>query len=275
MRKPLFQKICIIGVGLIGGSLGMAVKKRKVAKLVIGVVRRKETIREAFAKKAIDVATLDIIDGVRDADVVILCAPASTIVSQLKTIAPHLKKGALVIDVGSSKTLIEKEAAKVFKKNIFIGCHPMAGSESCGIEHASANLFEKSVCFMTKPNAKISQFWKTLGAIPIVMDAKSHDEWVATASHLPHLLAFSLFQNFKQSSKKFPLNPSLQNLARIAKSNPELWADIFLSNREAVLASMNSFEKSLLHFKKALSTKNIIQLKSIITKANRSSPSHA
>ena len=249
-----------------GGSLGMAIKKKRLAGMVLGVSRHKGTIRKAFLKKALDVATLDLADGVREADLVILCAPVSAITRQIRLIAPHLKKGAVVIDIGSSKVLIEKEAKKYFRKNTFIGCHPMAGSEKAGVENASADLFEGAVCFMTKPHARVSQFWKNLGALPVVMDAKKHDAWVAKASHLPHLLAFSLFQNFK--TPKFPLNPSLQGFSRLAKSNPEMWTDIFLTNRESVLEAINVFEKNLAQAKKAIRQKNATALKKLITNAN-------
>ena len=269
IQKPLFQKICIVGVGLMGGSLGLAIKRKKLARIVIGVSRHKSTILKAFSKKALDMATLDLVDGVREADLVILCAPVSAIARQMRLIAPHLKKGATVIDIGSSKVLIEKEAKKYFRKNIFIGCHPMAGSENSGVENASADMFQDAVCFLTKPNAKISQFWKSLGALPIVMDAKKHDTWVAKASHLPHLLAFSLFQNF--AKPKFPLNPSLKGLARIAGSNPDMWADIFLTNRESVLQALNIFEKNFSQVKKALSQKNTPALKKLIANANKHS----
>ncbi len=266
MKKSIFNNICIVGVGLMGGSLGLAIKKKKLAKIVIGVTRHKDTIRKAFGKKALDVATLDLVDGVKNADLVILCAPVSAIAWQIKKIAPHLKRGAVVMDIGSSKALIEKEAKKYIRKNTFVGCHPMAGAEHSGVENATAELFDGAVCFMTKHNAKIAQFWKALGCLPVVMGPSKHDAWVAKASHLPHILAFSLFQNF--DSPKFPLNPSIQGFSRIAKSNPELWADIFLSNRESILKAMNAFEKSFSLLKKTISQKNSTGLQKLIANAH-------
>jgi len=267
MKKPLFHTVAVVGVGLIGGSIGLAVKKRGLAKIVVGVARRKKSIAEIFDKKAADVVTLDWKEGVAQADLVILCAPVPVIADQLRTISSHIKKGALVIDVGSSKSLIEKEARKHLK-NRFVGCHPMAGSEAKGVSHASENLFENSVCFVAKKDARILNFWKALGASTIVMDAESHDRWVASASHLPHLLAFSLFQDFKVSPK-IPLNPSLQGLARIAKSDPGLWADIFLSNEKNVSAASQKIRKSLTVFENAFRTRNRAAILRLVRHANQ------
>lgn len=272
MKKPLFNSIAIIGVGLIGGSLGLAIKKKKLAKFVIGVTRRKETIYAAFEKKAIDVATLNAADGVSNTDLVILCAPVSTIVSQIKEIAPYLKKGAVVMDVGSSKLVIETQAKRFLKKNKFVGCHPMAGSECRGVEHAGADLFEKSVCFVTQKDPHVFQFWKAVGATPVFMPAQAHDAWAAKASHLPHLLAFSLFQDFKVPVAGLPLNPSLQGLGRIAKSDPGLWADILLSNDKNVVAAIRAIQKNLFFFQKALRSKNRAALIRLIRNANKNTP---
>src|SRR3989338_7727230 len=215
-KKPLFNKVVIVGAGLIGGSIGLAVKKRKLAKFVAGVVRRRETAIRVIEKKAVDMATLDLAEGVQGADLVILCAPVSTIIRQIPLIKPYLKKNAIVIDVGSSKGQIESAAKKYLKWNMFVGCHPMAGSACLGVEHASAELFDGAQCFIARPHDRVSSLWKAMGAHPIVLNAKSHDAWVARASYLPHLLAFSLFQKntlgrFKGGWLKAS-NPSVREL---------------------------------------------------------------
>lgn len=271
MKKPLFNKVTVIGVGLIGGSLGMAIKKKGLARWVVGVVRRKRSAIQAVRKKAVDVATFDLKSSVEDADLVVLCAPVSTILKQIPLVRRHLKKNALVIDVGSSKVKIETAARERLKRNVFVGCHPMAGSAHTGIEFADAELFRKAQCFLTKPNPKIVAFWKALGANPVVLNAKLHDAWVARASYLPHLLAFSLFQ--KSSLGKFPgklkaLNPSAQEFARLAASDAALWADILLSNEESANA-LSDLEKSLHQLKQALKTNNRKALQEFIQKANR------
>lgn len=270
MTQPLFNKVCIVGVGLIGGSLGRAIKKRGLANLVIGVVRRDETAKQAMEFQALDVAVKNLKEGIADADLVILCAPVSTIRTQLKVIAPLLKKGAVVIDVGSSKKEIETAARQSLKKNIFVGCHPMAGSEKTGVENSCPDLFEKSVCFMTRPHAAVSRFWSALGSQPVSISADAHDAWAAQASHLPHLLAFVIFQNFK--SPRFgdvPLNPSLRSLARLAKSNAALWADILHSNRDPMLKTVRAFKKNLASLEKTLRQKDPKALARLIQKSNQ------
>lgn len=273
-KTPLFERIAIVGVGLIGGSIGMAVKRKGLARWVTGVARRKETVSSIFAKHAADLVTLDLAEGVKNADLVILCAPVFTIVKNLREIAPHLKCGAIVIDVGSSKTPIVVEAGKRLRKNVFVGCHPMAGSEKCGIEYASADLFEKSVCFMTSRHAGVARFWRALGAKPVVVHAKEHDGWVAKASHLPHVSAFAhlttlenLPVNIKENLSGY-LNPSIRPTARLAKSSPEMWTQILLSNRGPVLSALDAYTASLVKIRKALAKADAKALKKVITHAN-------
>jgi prephenate dehydrogenase len=272
MNRHLFDNITIVGVGLIGGSIGAAVKKRRLARLVTGVVRRKRTVSDAFRMKALDVATFDLKEGVRGADLVILCSPVSVIRAQLGNIAPHLKKGAVVIDVGSSKKEIESAARMSLRKNVFVGCHPMAGSEKTGVEHACPDLFERSVCFVTKAHPAVDRFWKALGASTVLLTAEKHDEWAASASHLPHAISFSLFQNLRTPpAKGIPLNPSLRSLARLAKSHPDLWADIFVSNRRHLSTAVRSVQKNLSLFEKALRRGDSAALRRFIRAANRNS----
>lgn len=270
MKKPLFQKVCIVGVGLIGGSIGMAVKQKKLARFVLGVVRRKQTAEEAFMKRALDIATLDLKEGIKDADLVILCSPVSVIESQIRQIAPHLKKGALVIDVGSSKGNIESAAKKFLKKNTFVGCHPMAGSEKTGVSSARADLFKGSVCFVASKHPKVETFWKELGAKTVFLSARPHDALVARTSHTPHALAFSLFQSKKEYPKNISINPSLRELTRLAQSNPELWADIFKANRQALLEAILEFEaKGLKPLKNFLRSGKTSDLGRFIATANK------
>ena len=271
MSKPLFGKICIVGVGLIGGSLGLAVKKKKIANFVVGVTRRKQTAIEAAARKAVDMATLDLAEGVRDADLVILCSPVSTITKQLKEIAPYLKKSALVTDVGSSKVEIEKAAKRFLKKNIFVGSHPMAGLAQTGVAHAIPNLFEGAPCFVTSKNNRINEFWRALGCTPIQVNVKQHDAWVARTSYLPHLVAFSLFSNaalgkFSKLHLKAS-NPSIRDLARISKSDADLWTDILFSNSET-LNALKELEKGTHELKAIFRTRNAAGLKRFIKQAN-------
>lgn len=270
MPKPLFKKVAIIGVGLIGGSLGMAIKKRNLAGLVIGVARKDRTLEEAFRKKAIDVGLLDVKEAVWGADLVILSKPISGIIEQLKNISRVLDKKTIVIDVGSSKEKIVATADRYLRGRSFVGCHPMAGSEKTGVRHAEADLFEKSVCFVTRRNSRVEKFWRAVGARTIFIDAKSHDRWVAQASHLPHILSFALFQDFP-NRKPFVINPSLQDLARLSRSNAELWADIILSNQEGIVEALARFKGHLEQWAQAIKSKNYSQIIRFIRDANKRS----
>ena len=273
--KPLFDKVAIVGVGLIGGSLGLAIKKRKLAKLVMGVVRRRQTVAQAFQKRALHGATMNLKEGVRDADLVILCAPVSTIVQQLKILRPMLGPNTRVIDVASSKLLVDVAAKKYLKHVRFVGCHPMAGSAKSGLEHASADLFEGASCFMTRADVVVEKFWRSLGAHTHILTPQSHDEWVARVSHLPHILAFALFQS--GGAKKLARlgieasNPSIQDLARLSKSDPKLWADILISNKNEIMRVLHEHELSIRHLKKALNSRNTHAIEKFILQANASS----
>ena len=244
----------------------MAIKKRRLAKIVLGVARRKSTAEHALSRGALDVVLFDASKGVRNADLVILCAPVGTILKQLKEIAPHLKRGCLVIDVGSTKKKVLEAAKKHLKGISFVGCHPMAGSEKSGVEFADADLFENSVCYVTAKNSRADGFWKALGAAPQLISADTHDRLVAKSSHLPHALAFSLLQ----SGTDLPAvsNPSLRNMARLAKSNPELWAEIFLTNQKPFLKALRSLQKNMNSLANAIASGNAKKICQFIAKAN-------
>ena len=269
MKKPLFNQVAIVGVGLIGGSVGMAVKKRGVAKTVVGIVRKLSTGREAIGRRAIDAATRDLKEGVRGADLIVLASPVSAIEQQLRSIAGAVSPRAVIIDVGSTKTRICKAGKRHLGKR-FVGCHPMAGLEKTGVEYADPRLFDGSVCFMTAPHPGVKAFWKALGASTIVTTPERHDAWVAQASHMPHLLSFALFQKFASSACKSP-NPSIRDLARLSKSDPELWADIFLSNRKSVTSALKHVQADLSGWRSALQKGDRAHITRYIREANRRS----
>ena len=280
MKKPLFNKVCIIGVGLIGGSLGMAIKKRKLARWVVGVVRSDQTAKEAIQKKAVDVAVLDLKEGVKGAELVILCGPVSTIVNQLKVLAKYVNPKTLVIDVGSTKSDIQKTAKKYFDKQRssgspkFVGCHPMAGSEKKGVGYANPDLFEGATCFITyhSPNPKISKFWRRVGVSAILhFSPDEHDAFVADVSHLPHILSFALFHTYGSSDDIPVTNPSIRDFARLSKSDPALWSDIILSNRRQIIKALGRYIKHLSDWQSTLMHSDKTKIKNFIDKANKRS----
>lgn len=271
MSRPFFDKVAIVGVGLIGGSLGLAVKKRKLAKMVMGVVHRRRSGLEAMKRGAVHGITMNLKNGVADADLILLCSPVSTIVSQMKEVGRLAKKGAMVMDVASSKVLIDIAAKKYLRRVTYVGAHPMAGSALKGPQYAKAELFEGAVCFLTSPNRQAAEFWRALGSKIHILTPQSHDEWVARVSHMPHILSFALFQQGAEKLGRLGLNasnPSIQDLARLSKSDPKLWADILMSNKVEILKSLAEHEKSVRSLKKALNSRDSRAIEKFILKAN-------
>lgn len=263
-KKVIFQTVAIIGVGLIGGSLAKIMRQRKLAKRLIGldlpgikdIVTDAKVMNEMFGpdeyKKAISTA-----------DVVFVATPVGEVKSVFKEIAPHLKKGAIVTDVCGIKGPVAKWASQCLPKHaIFIGGHPMAGSERRGIAAASAALFENAIyALMAGPHKRameqMSEFIEAIGARPLVMSAKEHDVSVASASHLPQLAAVALVAAAKKASSAQPHVRHLtaggfRDMTRIASSPFETWKDILDLNGEAVLQSIAYLKHSLLQVERSL-----------------------
>lgn len=270
----LFNRVVIIGLGLIGGSLGLVIKDKRLAKEVIGISRRKSTIQKALAMKAVDNVTLDLKKGVKGADLVIIAAPVFKIVSIAKIIAPLLKKGAILTDAGSTKRYIVSNIEKIVPGGLyFVGSHPMAGSEKSGVVHADKNLFKGAFCVLTKtkntnPTAlnKIKRFWSGLGMKVVIMSPKEHDKAVSRISHLPHSVAISLVNSLGQADLRLAAG-GLKDTTRIASGEAELWKDIFLTNRENLIKDIRVFRKELSKVEYALKNNGGARLLKILSKA--------
>ncbi len=258
----LFNKVTIIGVGLIGGSIGLAIKKRKLANEVVGVFRRESTLKRALKCNAIDKATMFIEGGANGADIIIVTSPVHSIPKIVKMAAKYAKKGAIITDAGSTKAWIVGSVEKSLAKNRkihFVGSHPMAGSEHTGVEFARANLFEKAPCIVTKTAATdraslniVTKFWGSLGAIVKVMSPASHDRSVSLISHLPHIVAFGLAGSAPLRELQYAAE-GFKDTTRVASSDPELWADIFLTNKREILKAGRLFERYYKGILKAIS----------------------
>ncbi len=254
-----FNKITIIGVGLIGGSIGLAVKKKKLADEVIGLCRRESSKLKAEKFKAVDWATLDFKSALQGADLVVVAAPVSDIISISLKASRYMKPKAILTDVGSVKEKIVKSVESKIRKDIyFIGGHPMAGSEKSGVENSKNDLFKNSICLLTKTNKtnnlalnKVKKLWQALGAKIDAVRPEEHDKIAGEISHLPHLLAMSLCLAADKKALKFA-STGFKDTTRIAASTSELWSDIFLYNKGALLKSANKLENN---FKKL---KNLI-----------------
>lgn len=258
----LFNKIAIIGVGLIGGSIGLAIKKRRLAGEVIGVFRRASTLKKALKRKAVDKATMSIEEGVAEADLIIVAAPVSSIPRLAAEAVKYAKEGAVMTDVGSTKAWIVcavEEMLGDYTAVSFVGSHPMAGSERAGVEFAWGNLLKDAPCIVTKtPRTdmralnRIVKFWRNLGAKVKVMSPARHDKSVALISHLPHIVAFSLAGAVPEKEMACAAE-GFRDTTRVASSDPDLWSDIFLTNRKEIISAARMFDKYYRDLIRALS----------------------
>ena len=260
-----FQKITVAGVGLLGGSLGLAVKERGLANKVDGLVRRSASIAECDKFGVVDHATRDPLRAVENADLVVLCTPIARMREVLQQMLPALKQGAIVTDVGSAKASVvhELEPLVAGAGGHFVGSHPMAGAEKMGPGAARPDLFVSAVCVITptpksspEAVARVEGFWEAVGAHPLNLTPEAHDDLVSRSSHLPHVVAAEL-ANYVLS----PVHPKEQALlcangfrdtTRIASSSPEMWRDIALANRKNLARVLGVLVEDLKEFQLAL-----------------------
>lgn len=264
-----WKKVAIIGVGLLGGSLALAIKKRRLAREVVGFVRRAASVAECRKLRVADLVTRDLALAVRDAELVVLCTPISQMRPLVEAMIPSLKRGAVITDVGSVKASVvnELETSVADAGGHFIGSHPMAGAEKIGVAHARADLFENAVCVVTptkQSNAgaarQVGQFWKALGCRVIKLTPEAHDTLVSRSSHLPHVLAAAL-SNYVLKSDCPTEQAALcangfRDTTRIASGSPEMWRDIALANRAELRRALDEFVRELQNLQALLRRKD-------------------
>ncbi|MFH2138807.1 MAG: prephenate dehydrogenase [Candidatus Omnitrophota bacterium] len=276
MMMKKFNKTVIVGSGLIGGSIGMVLKKKKLSRCVVGVTRHSKSLENAIEKQAIDYGTMDVEEAVLGADLVILATPVRVIEKTILKIKNKLAKGAIVIDVGSTKKEIVDTAQKHLPVNVnFIGTHPMAGSEKLGVVNADIALFKNAICFISKTKrtnknalSRVKKLWESLGARIVLVDPSDHDRIVAQISHLPHIIAAALVDSTNKVYLKYAAS-GFKDTTRIASGGPEMWRDISFSNRQAILESIRFFEKELQYMKKALAANNESAFTQLLVKAKK------
>ena len=272
---PLVQRVTIVGLGLIGGSLGMAIRRRRLAGRVVGLSRHTATVRRAKQLGAIAAGTTNAQQAVCDADLVVLATPVETVVPLARKLARWMKPGAVITDVGSTKTQIVRALDGSLPRRIaFVGGHPIAGSEQHGIEAADPRLFDGSLCILT-PTARtdraalrrVAAFWTPLTGRVVAMAPQRHDRLLAQTSHLTHLLAYALSR--AADTKGLPdVPPSFLEATRVAKSDPALWDDIFLTNRAEVLRAMDGFAREWRALRRVLARADRPGLLRFLTQGN-------
>lgn len=253
-----WSKATIVGAGLLGGSLGMALKQRGLVGHVAAFVRRETSIAECLSFGAADSATCNLADAVAGSDLVVLCTPIGQMPGLFRQMAGSLKKGALVTDVGSVKRAVVTPLERLARKAgvDFVGSHPMAGSEKTGVRAATADLFLGAICVVTPTRwtsanglSRTEALWEAVGSRVIRMSPSEHDRLVSRSSHLPHLLAAQLTDLVLDPA--LPANQArlcargFRDVTRIASGSPEMWRDIVLANGDYLCDAVDQFSKRL------------------------------
>lgn len=261
LQAPHFEKVTLIGVGLLGGSLGLAMKKRRMAGQIAGVGHRKHSLDAALAKGAIDTAYLDAREPVTDADLVVICTPAARVNAYLDQIRPLCRPSTVITDVASTKSLICRHAAATWPHPLrFIGSHPMAGSEKFGVQHARPDLYEGCVtivenCAHLDGDARrlVADLWESVGARVVSLHPDIHDELAARSSHMPHVIAACIARVAAKHEDVGPLaGPGFRDVTRIAAGRPEVWRDICITNQKPTLNALEELEAEIDLFRQAL-----------------------
>jgi prephenate dehydrogenase len=263
-----FKRAAIVGVGLIGGSLGMILRRKKLADEVVGIGRRVENLKAAVELGAIDRYVSDPKEGVKAADFVVLATPVDTYEQHLRDWAASLSAGTIVSDVGSVKGLLVERAEALMPRHVhFVGAHPIAGKEKTGVAAGLDTLFQGARCILTPTGstdrsalATVRALWETAGSIVLDMDPHLHDKILGAVSHLPHIAAFALINTLADARDhgipELDLaghsGGGLRDTTRIAASSPEMWRDIFLWNRDNLVAFIEAYTRRLDELKRLI-----------------------
>ncbi len=252
MSRPLFDHVTIVGLGLIGGSLGMALRERKVARKVFGIARSANTLREAKRRGAVDDGSTDLADGLSNPGLVVIATPPKTVVGIAHEIARRTRHSFILTDVASVKGEIVGNLEKILPPRIsFVGGHPMAGSERSRIQAANPDLFQRAPCVVTKSPktsstalATVSALWRSVGGRVTILSPSRHDLLIAQISHLPHVVAVGLTHLVSGDALKIAAG-GFRDATRIALSDPDLWSEICQMNRVKIAHLLDQFVKEL------------------------------
>jgi prephenate dehydrogenase len=271
-----FGTVAIVGVGLIGGSVGLALRKLGLAERVVGIGRRQTSLRVARRVGAVTNTTIDLTKGVADAELIVVCSPVARIVEHVRTAAEHCPPDTLITDTGSTKQSIVEALDEGLPRGCrFLGGHPVAGSEKAGPSHARAELFDGRVAILTPTQNTqatdydlLKQLWSELGSVVIQMPAGEHDRAVAMTSQLPHAVAAALAATLPE--EYFRLTGSgFQDTSRLAAGSTELWKQIFSLNRDNVLAALALYQEQLAALRDAIGDDDQTALENLLKKAKK------
>jgi cyclohexadieny/prephenate dehydrogenase len=259
MKPPLYDTLALVGVGLIGSSIARAARAHGAVRQIVATARSAQTRKRVAELGIADRVVETNAEAVKDADLVIVCIPVGVCGAVAKEIGPHLKSGATVSDVGSVKRSVIRDMAAHLPRTVhFVPAHPVAGTEHSGPDAGFAELFEGRWCILTPPEGtdakavdRLAAFWRLIGAKVEIMSAEHHDIVLAITSHVPHLIAYNIvgtaadMEEVTQSEVvKFSAG-GFRDFTRIASSDPVMWRDVFLNNKEAVLEMLGRFSEDL------------------------------
>ena len=265
-----FEKVCILGLGLIGGSIGLAIKRSNISNQITGYARSNSTLERAIELGLVDKVEDNLKDAVNDCDLVILATPLSAFKKLVEEMSPFLKKDCIITDTGSAKLSVIEDLRGILPNNVeFIPGHPIAGTEESGPDAGFAELFDNRWCILTPTEENssnaidlIKEFWESIGSKVEIMDPLHHDKVLAITSHIPHLIAFNIVgtaNNLANVTEKEVVKYSaggFRDFTRIAASDPKMWSDIFTYNSEAVLEMLELFSNDLAKLKAAVIKKD-------------------
>ncbi len=279
-RAPFFSRVALLGVGYMGGSLALAARAAGVVGRVIGYDPGAAVGSRACTLGVLDEVAPDPAAAVAGADLVILAAPVAAIADLARAIAASLPPDALVIDIGSVKQAVVQGALPALGARRFVPCHPLAGTERSGVEASDAEVYRGRPCLLcplpeTPPAAvaTVTALWRAIGAQPVVCALDEHDELVAALSHLPHAVAFALARALSdgtaaQARRILPdgtLTTSLRDTTRVAASSPRVWRDIFLTNRDPLLALLTRFSREVEELRAAITDRDGDRLERLLS----------
>jgi prephenate dehydrogenase len=274
----MMNKICIIGVGLIGGSFALGLKKSAQVKTIVGFDKDKSNLIKAKNLGVIDEYTLDIAQALSATDLVLIATPVNSFKAILEMIKPHISKHIIITDVGSTKVSVVDTAKQVFGEipNNFIPAHPIAGKEQSGVESADADLFNnKRVIITPEANANaqsvvvVSELWQGIGAKVEIMNANKHDDLLAMTSHLPHILAFGLMDyliNNNPDACHYAAG-GFKDFSRIASSDAVMWRDICINNPDKIIKHIEGYQQNLTHIANLIKTNQPKKLEKLFADA--------
>ena len=276
----MYNKIAIIGVGLIGGSLALALKRSNFVKKVVGFARTDTARRKLTSEQIVDLATTNLKEAIIDADIVVLACPMGEYKAVFKRLSGFLQPNSVITDVGSVKGKVSTLAVEMLgdRASLFVPGHPIAGSEKSGSKNASPNLFKNHSVILTRSNytdsdalEKVASMWQATGAIVKFVSPEVHDRILASTSHLPHVLAYCLINSLPEDPAldlSIFIGGGFRDMTRTAKSNPNMWSEILFENTECVRDACAQFANELNAINKALETNDRKAVTEIFQRAN-------